>query len=130
MIFFEKFLNHKSYLNFNNFLFYKFLKKCYLNNGIALAFNQLSLRLNCFYIFSKNIFFFNNCFLYYKSKSIFILSESCLSFKGIFLTYRNKFICFLSFYKKRIIKIFLKNFYSVCFQHEYSHTIGFTIKAQ
>ncbi|MGX7582464.1 peptide deformylase [Candidatus Vidania fulgoroideorum] len=120
-------LYKKSYLILNNFLYLKnIIKKSeFYIVGYAVALVQLGIRLNIFSVYYKKYFFFLNFNKIWRSSEKYFFEEGCLSFEENIFKKRSKYIMVkCENLKKNKKKIFLKNFTSICFQHEIDHLIG------
>ncbi|MGX7589263.1 peptide deformylase [Candidatus Vidania fulgoroideorum] len=107
------------YFFLNNF---KSLKKiCFSNSGLAISGIQLGIFSNVFFIFKKTFFLFKNSIIVWKSLEKTISKEGCLSLKNKYYSKRCRFIYVFSHNFLNLKKIFLKDFYSICIQHEIDH---------
>ncbi|MGX7577242.1 peptide deformylase [Candidatus Vidania fulgoroideorum] len=114
-------LKKKDYIIFCNF--YKIIKNTsFYTDGYAIASKQIGIRKNLFSLYYKSFFFFKNCFYIWKSNEKIIYKEGCLSFNDIKTKIRSKYIAVFceNKYLNRS-KVFVKNFTSICLQHETDH---------
>ncbi|XAO72572.1 MAG: peptide deformylase [Candidatus Vidania fulgoroideorum] len=129
MIIFFKLINKKSFFNYKkkkiNFK-RKYLKKVIKENkGIAISKIQIGIRIKNFTLKYKNkIYNFKNIKIDWKSKEKNKIKEGCLSLINKYNIKRSKFIKINAKNKTK----YIKNFVSICIQHEYNHCIGKTIK--
>ncbi|MGX7589406.1 peptide deformylase [Candidatus Vidania fulgoroideorum] len=121
-------LYKNSYKFLNDYLYLNLIKiSRYFLKGYAIAFVQLGIRKNAFSLYYCGYYFFFNSSKIWKGVEKYNFKEGCLSLSYEYYRKSSKYIyieCENNYKIKK--KIFLKNFVSICFQHEYNHIIGKT----